>query len=186
MKPIYFLLIAGLIAIIAGFVYFAPQMGGHVEIRDILDYIGVTVTVFSLTLASYFVVLAVSAYGHVRQIEQAKDFITKTQADTEERGRAFEKYIAQSSAVIEEYITAVGAADSEEYVSRLHLVRQRYAFHQSRDEADRLRILRDLISHGKADDLRTAKEFLRGRRDSESRSLLREVDQRLTAPRPAT
>ena len=85
------ILLFGLTFIIGTAIYLITYYGLQFSINDIKDFLGILISCTSMLITAYFVVMAVNAYGHVKEIEKTKDEIEKTKDEIEKTKDGIER-----------------------------------------------------------------------------------------------
>ena len=164
--------------------------------EKIMSYLGTVVTVFSFAVGCYFALLAVTALGHIRDIEkisaEAKEFrvviaaeLERVRAATEDANRMNELFFLNllSGTSVLSGMVQKGEASMENkgLVEEMHKIRERCLFSLAKDETTRLNHARNLVQLGGRDDYVIIRPFLVNSTSPDSKILLSEIDRRSRA-----
>ncbi|MGE3915178.1 MAG: hypothetical protein AB7F78_05710 [Hyphomicrobiaceae bacterium] len=160
---------------------------------QLLNFIGVLVSVFSFSAGAYFALLAVTAYGHARSVEllateaQAKDqkidkYLNRFSDLThraQEDGRCYLRFMTESVEVIAEHMASLDRGKAVQFNSRLFQLRCRWCFLLEDDVQRKMDRARDLIALGDQKDLERVLEFLNVAQHSDAPALIERIKVRM-------
>ncbi|HEY4940923.1 MAG TPA: hypothetical protein VII56_05805 [Rhizomicrobium sp.] len=166
------------VAYSSGWIHEAPNP------NELVTYLGLVIGGFSFIFAAWLAIIAVTAYGHISDIEQKatdakrlhaeaeKEFQTLRAmiADAKGHGESFLRYVGETEALLAEFMTTV-EPESAERVKELHLILKRYMLSTAVTERERLDAARELVEFGEREDLEAVEHYLIGLTSNDARSL---------------
>lgn len=177
--------LALLISICLLILEFFSEHAVRVSLDTFISIAGLLVTVIAFLVGSYFAVIAVSAYSHVREIEHGRKAIEDLEPALKQRAKDTED-VARSmvllmEGMLNEQISSIkrGSGVSLDERSRMknrhnELLRQRSLLairYDAHDPTRRMALVRELFEVGKPEDLDDLRRLIK--RDKESAELVR-------------